>query len=141
MAPDETERYRQAAQDANAILACPEGLVNRSISKGSATLYCNDAWDLVDAIKNGKCKLEDVKDDELPDDLRKLSKSARQARVDEARKKRETIQQRILDLSNQRNTFVAAEQKKQAETGKETLDSAILKAVREQVARVGIRPE
>ena len=46
--------------------------------------YCNDAWDLVDAIKNGKCKLEDLKTEDLPADLRKLDKAARKAKVEEA---------------------------------------------------------
>ena len=53
------------------------------ISKANA-FYCNDAWDLVDAIKNGKCKLDEIKDEDLPDDLRKLDKAGRKAKVDEA---------------------------------------------------------
>ena len=69
---------RQVAQDANAVSASPDAIVTRSISKGCATLYCNDAWDLVDAIKNGKCKLDDLKDEDLPEDLRKLDKAGRQ---------------------------------------------------------------
>ena len=56
---------RQAAQDANAVAASPGVLVSRSVSKGNE-FYCNDAWDLVDAIKNGKCKLDELKDDDLP---------------------------------------------------------------------------
>jgi hypothetical protein len=132
---------RQSAQDANASTASPGALVSRSISKGCSDLYCNDAWDLVDAIKTGKCKLEDLKDDELPDDLRKLSKAARQARVDDQRTRRESIQNRILLLNKEREAFLGAERKKQVEAGKETLDSAILNAIREQATRADIRFE
>jgi hypothetical protein len=132
---------RQAAQDANAATASPAALVTRSVSKGSSTVYCNDAWDLVDAIKNGKCKLDDVKDEDLPENLRKLDKAGRQAQVDDAGKQREAIQKRILDLNKAREAFLVAERKKQAEEGKETLDSAILKAVRAQAARANIRFE
>jgi hypothetical protein len=130
---------RQAAQDANAAAAAPGALVTRSVSKGSSTVYRNDAWDLVDAIKNGTCKLDDVKDEDLPEDLRKLDKAGRQARLDDAGKQREALQKRILDLSKARESFLAAERKKQAEQGKETLDSAILKAVRAQAARANIQ--
>ncbi|HWE38380.1 MAG TPA: vWA domain-containing protein [Isosphaeraceae bacterium] len=130
---------RQAAQDANAANASPGALVTRSISKGSSTVYCNDAWDLVDAIKNGKCKLDDVKDEDLPEDLRKLDRAGRRSRVDDAGRRREAIQRRILDLNRAREAFLAAERKKQVEEGKETLDTAILKAVRAQAARANIR--
>src|SRR5262249_39700200 len=51
---------RQVAQDANAGAVSASVLASRSVSKGNA-VYCNDAWDLVDAIKNGKCKMEDIK--------------------------------------------------------------------------------
>jgi hypothetical protein len=102
-------------------------------------LYCNDAWDLVDAIKNGKCKLDDVKDEDLPEDLRKLDRAGRRARVDDASRQREAIQKRILDLNKAREAVLAAERKKQLDEGKETLDTAILKAVRDQAARANIR--
>lgn len=130
---------RQVAQDANASTASRGAAVSRSISKGSTELYCNDAWDLVDAIKTGRCKLEDVKDEELPEELRKLSKAERKTRVDAQTTQRETIQKRILVLNKEREAFLAAERKKQAESGKETLDSVILKAVREQANRANIR--
>jgi len=130
---------RQVAQDANAVTASPSAVVTRSISKGCSTLYCNDAWDLVDAIKNGKCKLDDVKDEDLPEDLRRLDKAHRQARVDGASQQRAAIQKRILELNQAREAVLAAERKKQVEKGKETLDTAILKAVRDQAARANIR--
>ena len=107
---------------------------SRSVSKGNA-FYCNDAWDLVDAIKNGKCKLEDVKDEDLPDDLRKLDKAGRKAKVDEAAKQREEIQAQILKLNKEREQFLAAERKKQLGAKEDTLDQAIVKAIREQATR------
>jgi hypothetical protein len=130
---------RQVAQDTNAAAASPNAIVTRSISKGCPTLYCNDAWDLIDAIKNGKYKLDDMKDEDLPEDLRKLDKAGRQARVDDASKRRESIQKRILDLNQERESFLAAERKQRVEEGKDSLDTAILQAVREQAAQANIR--
>jgi hypothetical protein len=125
---------RQAAQDANAVAASASALVSRSVSKGNA-IYCNDAWDLVDAIKNGKCQLDDVKDEDLPESLKKLDKTQRKARVEEASRERAAIQKQILDLNREREKFLAAERKKQAPAQRETLDQVIVKAIREQAAQ------
>jgi hypothetical protein len=133
---------RQAVQDTNAVNASQAAIVSRSVSKGNSVVYCNDAWDLVDAINTGRCKLDDLKDDDLPAELRKKSKAERQAYVKEKTAERGKIQKRIVELNKEREAFIAAEQKRQAAAaGKETLDTVILKAVREQAARANIRFE
>ena len=108
--------------------------MNRSVSKGNA-VYCNDAWDLVDAIKNGKCKLEEVKDEDLPADFQKLDKAGRKAKVDEAARQRATIQAQINKLNKEREQYLAAERKKQLGDKEDTLDQAIVKAIRDQATR------
>ena len=125
---------RQAAQDANAVNASSSALVSRSVTKGNP-FYCNDGWDLVDAIKNGRCKLDDLKDDELPPELRTLDKEARKAKVDAAAKERATIQARILSLNDERNRYLAAERKKRAGAQAESFDRAIVKAIRDQASQ------
>jgi von Willebrand factor type A domain len=125
---------RQSAQDANACALSESVLAARSVSKGNA-VYCNDGWDLVDAIKNGKCKLEEVKDEDLPADLRKLDKAARKSKVEGAANQREAIQAQILKLNKDREQFLAVERKKQLGTKADTLDQAIVKAIRDQAAR------
>jgi hypothetical protein len=125
---------RQSVQDSNAGASSQSALVSRSVSKGNA-FYCNDGWDLVDAIANGKCKLEDVKSEDLPEDLRKLDQAGRKAKVDEARKEREEIQKKILKLNQEREAFLAAERKKLSSEKQQTLDQVICKAIRDQAAR------
>jgi hypothetical protein len=125
---------RQSAQDSNAAASSPSVLVTRSISKGNA-IYCNDAWDLVDAIKNGKCKLEEVKTEDLPDDLQKLDQAGRKAKVEEARKQREEIQAKILKLSTEREKYIAAERKKLSGAKQDSLEQVMCKAIRDQAAR------
>ena len=125
---------RQAAQDANAFNASPAAIASRSFSKANA-VYCNDAWDLVDAIKNGKCKLEELKEEELPADLRKLDQAARKVKVEEASRQRGDIQAKILTLNKDRESFLAAERKKQIGAKDDTLDQAIVKAIRDQATR------
>lgn len=132
---------RQAAQDANASTLSPSALASRSVSKSSLNVYCNDTWDLIDAIKTGKCKLNDLKDDDLSEDFRKLSKTEREACVHEKTAQRDTLQKKILALHKAREEFLAAARKKLAAANEDTLDTVILKAVREQAARANIQFE
>jgi hypothetical protein len=125
---------RQSAQDANALAASTAVLVNRSVSKGNE-FYCNDAWDLVDAIKTGKCKLEEVKTEDLPPDLQKLDSAGRKAKVTEAARQRAEIQAKILKLNQEREQYLAVERKKQVGAKEDTLDKAITKAIRDQATR------
>jgi hypothetical protein len=115
-------------------------LVSRSVSKGNE-FYCNDAWDLVDAIKNGKCKLEEVKTEDLPPELRTLDAAGRKAKVSEAAKQRADIQGQILRLNKEREVYLAAERKKRQGTKDNTLDQAITKAIRDQAARQNFKFE
>lgn len=124
---------RQAVQDTNANNLSASVLASRSLSK-SSTFYCVDDWDLVDAIKTGKCALDTLKEEDLPESLRGKSLAERKACVDEALKKRESVQAQIRKLSAEREKFVANEQAKQASKEQETLDSAIIRAVRTQAA-------
>jgi hypothetical protein len=130
----QTGYARQSAQDTNAINASSAAIVSRSVSKANA-FYCNDGWDLVDAIKNGTCKLAEMKDEDLPENLRKLDKAARQAKVDEAAKQRAAIQSRIADLNAKREKFLVAERAKLQRTKEDSLDKAIVKAIRDQATR------
>jgi hypothetical protein len=122
---------RQSAQDANAGGVSQGVLVTRSVSKSNA-FYCNDAWDLVDAIKNGKCTIDSVKDEDLPPELRKLDKAARQAKVDQAGKERDQIQARILKLNGEREQYLVRERKKLQGAQADSLDKAMAKAIRDQ---------
>jgi hypothetical protein len=131
---------RQSVQDANASQVSASVLAARSVSKGNA-VYCNDAWDLVDAIKNGKCKLEEVKDEELPADFRKLDQAARKSKVEAAAKQREGIQAQINKLNKEREQFLAAERKKQIGNKADTLDQAIVKTIRDQATRQNFKFE
>ena len=107
--------------------------VQRSVSTANA-LYQNSTWDLVDGTKNGQVKLEDVADKDLPENMQKMTKEERKAYVEEQSKKRGEIQKQINDLNTAREKFVADKRREQAQTaGPDTLDAAVLKAVREQM--------
>ena len=62
----------QKAQDKNASSAGSGSNLQRQVCKASHN-YNNDRWDLVDAIKKGTVKLEDIKEEDLPEEMRKMS--------------------------------------------------------------------
>jgi Mg-chelatase subunit ChlD len=93
--------------------------------------------DLVQDVENAKVKIEDVKKDDLPDDLQKLSVVDRKKEIDRRISERKKLRAEILALSKQRDDFIAAERKKLGKTN--GFDTAVAQALREQLLRKGIR--
>lgn len=126
---------KQMDQDKAAEAAAPAAGAARSASKASA-LYRNDAWDLVDRLKNdSKFQLKDLPEDQLPEELRKLSPEKREAAIQAKCKEREALQARIQELAAKREAFLrdarAKEPKKSAE---KAFDEALRELIREQAA-------
>jgi von Willebrand factor type A domain len=124
-------KMRQSAQDSNAEKAEAGAATQRAVSKASE-FYNNSTWDVVDACKRENRKLEDFKADELPEEMRKMTLEERKLYVEKKGKEREALQKKITELNLERNKFVTEALKKKAETGVETLDSAMVKVIREQ---------
>ena len=125
-------KERQTKQDKNALSVNEEVMVQRSVAKSSAQ-YSNTAWDVVDAVKEGKIKVEDMKEEDLPDELKKMDKRERVEYVNNLKRKREEIQKKINQLNRERAKYVA--QKRKEISDKLTLDEALIKAIREQASK------
>ena len=136
----EAGKARQATQDANVTSTGAGNMVQRAVAKGSAN-YHNSGWDLVDAVQNGVVKLEDLKAEDLPDALRPMSAEQRQAYIAQKGQQRADLQRQIQTLNKQRRECVAAKMKELMESGKETLDSAVIEVCREQAAEKGFEFE
>ncbi|XXF78844.1 VWA domain-containing protein [Myxococcaceae bacterium GXIMD 01537] len=134
-------KKRQAEQDSNAGAAAPSSAATRAVAKASR-LYDNSGWDLVDGSKQGKVKLEEMKDEDLPEELKGKSATERKAVVDAKAKEREAIQSRIQQLNQERQKYVSAKEKEEAaKGGADTLDQAILKSVHSQAKAQSITLE
>jgi hypothetical protein len=129
----------QMAQDSNAMISGASVAASRAATKASAN-YVNDRWDLVDALEAKKIDIVNIKDEDLPAELRNMSEKERVAYVDKKKKEREEVQKIIGELNRKRDAHIAAEQKKSA-AGAEatTLDTAIINAVRSQATRANIQ--
>lgn len=93
----------QAAQDANAAQLGAPAAAARAAAKSSA-LYRNAEWDLVDAAKEGK--LAQIKDEDLPAELRRLSPAERKAFLDKQAQERAALQTQIEALSKERAVHI-----------------------------------
>ncbi|WP_046743889.1 VWA domain-containing protein [Kordia zhangzhouensis] len=122
---------QQAMQDYNANSISEEIAVDRAVSK-SSSFYTNASWDLVDGIANNSVKVEDLKEDDLPKELKGKSKKEILAYVEKQQKERKAIQKKIRELDAQRKKFIA---EKSTEKGKDDLESAMINAIKKQAAR------
>ena len=129
---------RQLEMDEKAAAAAPSANVQRQAAK-STQYYSNASWDLVDAKKEGTVDLDkmDVKD--MPPEMQKMTAAERKAYVEKKAKERAEIQAKIKKLTEERNKYVAEEMKKAAGAGTNTLDAAVITAVREEATAKGYK--
>jgi len=130
---------RQEAQDKNAVAAAPGAASSRAQFKASAQ-YRNADWDLVDALKENKVKLEDLKPEQLPENLRKLTKDELAKHIAEKAAERKSLQEKIQKLSKARDAYLAEANKKTAE-GDTGLDKVIIDATRKQAEKKSFKFE
>ena len=129
---------KQMAADKDAVANAGQGAaVGRAATKASGN-YFNANWDLVDACRDGKMKLTDVPQDQLPAEMKAMTPADRDAHLAKMTAQRAALQQTIQELTRQREAFVAEEQRKQAAgAGVVTLDQAIVNTVRGQAEASG----
>ncbi|MEN8154297.1 MAG: VWA domain-containing protein [Acidobacteriota bacterium] len=126
------KKARQEKQDKNAAALSPSVMVQRSAAKASKQ-YSNVGWDLVDAEESGKLKVEELKEEELPAEMKKLDKEGRKAYIKKKSDERKKIQAQIKELKKKRDKYVKEKRKEISKD--ETLDSAMIGAIREQAKK------
>lgn len=130
----------QQKQDRLARSAAPAAGAARAAFKGKSA-YRASAWDLIDAIKEGKIKLKDVKSEHLPKEMQKMTLAERESYLKKKSAERETIRKQIKELSAKRRKYIAEARKKQAGKGGEAFDEALLKTIRKQASKKKFRFE
>ena len=120
----------QEEQDANAAEYSQENAVSRTVSKGSH-LYTNSTWDLVDAEKEADFSYEKLKKEELPQELKGKTSSEIKKYLEAKRLEREKIQNKIMELNEQRRKYIA-ENTKETNNG---LESAMVQAIKKQAEK------
>jgi predicted negative regulator of RcsB-dependent stress response len=131
---------RQAAQEVNAARASAEANVQRQVSKATR-FYNNSTWDLVDATREGRVKLDEVKPEALPAPMRTMDGKERKAYVETQSKKRADIQAQINTLNEARKKYVAEQMRKPGATAEKTFDKAVIDTVRTQAGKKSFKFE
>jgi len=92
--------------------------------------------DLIDAVSAGDVSLGDLEPDMLPDELEGMSEDEIREYVEEQEAKRGVIEEKIADLSRERDAYIAD---KLADAGADdSFDAQVLKMIRAQAAAKGI---
>lgn len=131
----------QKAQDGNALAKKESGAaVQRAVTKGSSN-YHNANWDLVDACKAKGFDWTKLKEEDLPEDLKKLDEAGRKAYVATKETERKGIQEKIQKLNKDREEFVVEKRKELGEDAENTLDKVVVNTVRDQARSKGYKFE
>lgn len=126
----------QAATESKVLADAPmSAQADRAMNKAiNSAAYSND---LVQEIENEKIKIEDVKEQDLPESLKKMSVSERKKEIEKRLTERKSIRAEILELSKKRDEYIKTER---AKLGKQDgFDAAVSNALSEQMLRKGIK--
>ena len=122
----------QSAQDSNAESLDDVVIVKRAVSK-SSKMYKNKSWDLVDAEKEKDFKYSDLDKKTLPKELQNKSTEELKAYVKLQNDERIKIQKEIQELNKKRTPYIT--EKRKTSSSEETLDSAMIKAIKKQAEK------
>lgn len=127
----------EVAETTIAQRGAPMAKADRALNKAlNSEAYVGD---LLQNIENGSVKLDSVKNEDLPPDLRKLATEQLKNEIEKRLTERRNMRSQILGLSRQRNEFLAAERRKQT-GGKQTgFDAAVAAALKEQLSRKKVK--
>jgi Mg-chelatase subunit ChlD len=133
---NEAKAKQDSAESKVAGAAPVAAQADRAVNKA----FNKDAYvgDLLQSIENGSVKLEDVKTEDLPDELKKLPPDERKKEIERRLAERQKIRDEIVTLSKQRDAFINVERKKATGT-QNGFDSAVASALKEQMAKKGIK--
>jgi hypothetical protein len=96
------------------------------------------AYDLLDSIKQKKVKLEELKKDQLPEQLKNKSLEEQKKYLAELDKKRAALNKEVLELDKKRSDYIAQKQAEQSAKGKAGFDGQVLDILRSQAKRSNI---
>jgi len=130
------EKTRQLSQVAAAAPASASDMASylNKRSRISSEAVTGDG-DLVSAVASGRTTVAGVKDDELPDALRKLSPDQRAAEVEKQTQARKTLNEKLAALVRKRDAFVAEKKRTAAPAKASSFDRAVEETLKVQIKK------
>lgn len=130
-------RLKQITQDKNAEAQSASNLVERAVAKSKKNAYKNDHWDLVDKAEKDAGFIANVKESELPSELKGKSKEEIQKTIATKSAERDKIQKEIEELSKKRQNYIDSEMKKRGTDDSDDLGKAIESSIVELAKKNG----
>lgn len=97
------------------------------------------AYDLLDNIKDGKVKLEALKESELPDELKGKTLEEQKKLLEDLGKRRAELNKQVEELCKKRSDFIAKKQSEDTKNqARDSFDNQVLRILQTQARRNGI---
>ncbi len=135
----EAKKMRQEAQDKNASSYGSANVAERTVAKAQKKMYKNTSWDMVDAAEDNDDFVEEIEEEALPEEMKKMNTEERKKYIAEKAQKRLEIQNKIQTISKERKSYLNKKQKEMVSSPKNTLDEVMLNTVRSQAKKNGFK--
>jgi hypothetical protein len=116
----------------------PSVMAKRVAVKGQESVYRNDSWDLVDAMKRDPSIVEKIDRNTLADSLKTKSNEELKAIINEQGRTRGLVSKEIEDLNRKREDYIRTERARVMDTNKATLESEVEKIIRKQAKQFNL---
>lgn len=130
-AKGKAKKENQTRQDNNAAAYGSVNQVQRAVSK-SSHVYKNKSWDIIDASEDADFEIEEIEKSELPEVMQEMNSEEKIKYIEKNKEERQQIQKEIMELNKKRVVYVA--QKKKASNAGNSLDDAMIKAIKKQAS-------
>jgi len=122
------------------VAASPSARAQRAVfnasKAGAANFYGRQ--ELVSDMEDGKLAMADIKEKDLPDNLKKMTAKEREKFVKQTAAKRKNLKDELEKVAAKRQAYIKAELEKNKDKGKNALGQRIYDAVRTQAAEKSI---
>lgn len=136
---DSSTRRAVAAKQALSEAAPASVAADRLSYNAKSGVIVQGGGDLLDELAAGRVKLDTLKKDSLPEDLRKLSDADLNKAIGKRQEERGELQKQLTKLSKDRDEYIAAERRKAAAGKADSFDEKVAGWVQSQAARKGIQ--
>lgn len=97
------------------------------------------SFDLLEAVKRKEVRLDELKDSDLPEKIRKMKPEERKQYLKKVSKDREVINKQILELDKKRSEHIKKELAKNKLNTKNAFDGKVLEMLRKQAKKHNIK--
>ena len=107
-------------------------------AKGAGKKNFLGEQELVDGVAKGSIRLEEIRENELPEEMQKMDMTKRKAYIEEKKAERKRLTKEIRELSDKRQKHILEQVKKEKDEGRNSLDMKIYECIKKQARDKGI---